>query len=105
MRTRQSPVAVWMLAAVLFLSLGLAPAGAYDEKKCKKSVSKLSKHVKPYKNTNFKKLLKVISKLDDEKGGIDPKELEEAVEVPFEDLTWSKKFIKYLNQVEKHCAK
>ena len=93
------------VVCVLFFSFGLAPAGAFDEKKCKKSVTKLSKHVKPYKNTNFKKLLKVIDKLDDEKGGIDAKELEEAVEVPFEDLSWAKKFVKYLNNVEKYCSK
>jgi hypothetical protein len=105
MRNIPFSISVWLLAGALFFSLGLAPAGAFDEQKCKSNVTKLLKLVKPYKGERFKDLMKEIDALDEVEGGMDPEVLEEAVEVPFEDLAWSKKFAKYMDKVEKYCAK
>jgi len=97
-------------ALILFIGLLLlafcAPqAVAYDDKKCKKYVKKLKVLLKPYKSLKIKNLIADIDALDDTKGGVAAKEAEEKVDPPFEDLSFCKKFIKYLNMVEEHCAK
>ncbi|MCP3954551.1 MAG: hypothetical protein GY697_20385, partial [Desulfobacterales bacterium] len=66
---------------------------------------KLKVLLKPYKALKFKGLIADIDTLDDKKGGVSAKEAEEKVEPPFEELTFCKKFIKYLNRVEEHCTK
>ena len=83
------------------------PAAAYDENKCKQNVEKLKKLVRPHKTLklNFKNLLESIDKIDEQEGGIDAKELEDYVNVPFEDAAWSKNFVKYMKAVETNCVK
>ncbi len=98
-------ITVLTIAVLFIFGLLGSPAAAYDEQKCKKNVNKLYKLVKPYKDVKFKSLLLSISKIDDIEGGIEEEQLEEQVEVPFEDMSWAKKFIKYMNKVEEYCKK
>ena len=94
------------LVALMLVSFSPAAArGDYDENKCKKSVEKLKKHIKSHRGLKLKTLYKQIDDVDEKEGGWDAKELEAAVEPPFEDLSWTKKYIKYMNNIEKYCTK
>lgn len=97
--------ALILFIGLLLLAFCTPQAVAYDKKKCAKNVKKLKTLLKPYKSLKIKKLIADIDEMDDTKGGMSPKEAEEKVEPPFEELSFCKKFIKYLNQVEKHCTK
>lgn len=97
--------ALMALAALMFVAFSPSAARAYDEKKCNKSVEKLKKHIKAYRGLKIKTLYKQIDDVDEKEGGWDAKELEDAIEPPFEDLSWTKKFVKYMDNIEKYCAK
>ena len=105
MKTTILRVGLFFFITSFLLCPGLVQAEGYDQVQCKKYVNKLYKLVKPYKDLKFKSLLVTISKMDDVEGGTEAEELEDAVEVPFEDVSWAKKFVKYLNNVEEFCAK
>ena len=105
MKTSMLRITVLTIAVLFFFGLVGSPAAAYDEGQCKKYVTKLYKLVKPHKDVKFKPLLVSIGKIDDVEGGMEEDELEEHVEVPFEDIGWSKKFFKYMNKVEEYCKK
>jgi hypothetical protein len=104
-KTRLARVVVLCLAALLLIAFGPASATAYDKKKCNKAVEKIKKHLKSHRGLKLKTLYKKIDKVDEKEGGWDAKELEAAVDPPFEDLSWTKKFVKYLNKVEQECSK
>ena len=96
-----------VVAIVCFGLVCLAgPAVAYDEAKCKANVERLKKLVRPHKGLklNFKTLLEAIDSIDEKEGGMDPKELESYIDIPFEDASWSKNFVKYMKEVEKYCV-
>lgn len=83
-----------------------APAAAYDENKCKQNVAKLKKLINPHKGLklNFRQLLAAIDSLDEKEGGMPAKELEDFIDIPFEDAKWAKNFAKYMKEVEKYCV-
>ena len=93
------------LAVLAFVAFSPISARAYDEKKCNKSVEKLKKHIKAYRGMKIKTLYQQIDDVDEKEGGWDAKELEDAIDPPFEDLSWAKKFIKYMDSIEKNCTK
>lgn len=93
------------LAVLVCVAFTPADTRAYDEKKCTRSVEKLKKHIKSYRGLKIKTLYKQVDKIDEKEGGWDAKELEAAVDPPFEDLKWTKKFIRYMNNMEEDCTK
>ncbi len=96
---------IFLLAVGFFLCVGMPPADAYDKEKCEKYVKKLSKYVKPHKSLKFKTILIDIGKMDDVEGGMSQEAFKEALDAPFKDIGWTKKFIKYLNKVETNCTR
>jgi len=104
-KTGLSRIVIMSIAALLLVSFSASSVSAYDDKKCKKAVEKMKKHLKSHRGLKLKTLYKKIDKVDEKEGGWDAKELEDAVDPPFEDLSWTKKFVKYMNKIEQECAK
>jgi hypothetical protein len=78
---------------------------AYDKRKCATNASKLQKLLKPHKRLRFKDVFADINEVKAAEKGMKAEELKTMLDVPFADLGWTKKFIKYLENVEKYCAR
>jgi len=95
------------LAAVIvcFFGLSVLPAFAkYDEQKCKSSVKMVQKLIKGDKTIRFKELLEQLDQVAAKEGGWSAEELEAFIDAPFEDMSWVKKFIKYMDEMEESCS-
>ena len=116
MKKTRFQLLVLFFAIVCFLGAGVPAANAYDKDKCDKYITKLKKWMKPHRSLKFKVVyanIKDISKAqagrskeEEEKfNGWDVETIKTKIDVPFKDLSWTKKFIKYYHNVEQYCGK
>jgi len=105
MKSNMLRIVVLTFTVFIFFGLLGSSAAAYDEGKCKNAVKVLSKMLKPYKHIKIKTILIDIGEIDDVEGGMEGEAVEEHIEVPFEEISWCKRFYKYMNLMEEHCSK
>ncbi len=94
-----------LLAGALILSLNVAPAQAFNDRKCDQMVKKMLKEMKEFKRLKFKDAIAAVDQVDEDPDGLDSDELDMLNEAlgPLEEKDWVINFIKLYNKMKKEC--
>lgn len=97
------------LLAVAFISAGLGLAATpalaeYDEAKCKSAIQKLKKHLQEHKTLKVKDFFDEVDDLDKAPQPVSEDQYKEIFDMPFDDMTWVKKYQGYRDDVKENCV-